>query len=56
MTSWAQGDRYGVQELERMMGTAGAPRAEAYRAGSPFHRLANIEVPLLSPRASGTCA
>jgi dipeptidyl aminopeptidase/acylaminoacyl peptidase len=46
VTSWAQGDRDGVQDLERMMGTpAGAP--EAYRAGSPYHRLENIDVPLL---------
>ncbi len=46
VTSWAQGDREGVQDLERMMGTpAGAP--DAYRAGSPYHRLENIEVPLL---------
>jgi dipeptidyl aminopeptidase/acylaminoacyl peptidase len=46
VTSWAQGDRSGVQELEAMMGTpASAP--DAYRAGSPYHRLANIQVPLL---------
>ena len=45
-TSWAQGDRPGVQQLERMMGTpASAPAA--YRAGSPYHRLENVEVPLL---------
>ena len=46
VTSWAQGDREGVQDLERMMGTPATAR-EAYRAGSPYHRLANIEVPLL---------
>ena len=46
LTSWAQGDREGVQDLERMMGHPETDRA-AYRAGSPFHRLANIEVPLL---------
>jgi dipeptidyl aminopeptidase/acylaminoacyl peptidase len=46
VTSWAQGDREGVQDLERMMGTPASARA-AYRAGSPVHRLANVEVPLL---------
>ena len=46
VTSWAQGDRLGVQDLERMMGPPSAAR-EAYRAGSAFHRLANVEVPLL---------
>jgi dipeptidyl aminopeptidase/acylaminoacyl peptidase len=46
VTSWAQGDRAGVQDLERMMGSPSAAR-EAYRAGSPFHRLTNVEVPLL---------
>jgi dipeptidyl aminopeptidase/acylaminoacyl peptidase len=46
VTSWAQGDREGVQDLERMMGPPSAAR-EAYRAGSPYHRLVNIEVPLL---------
>ena len=39
LTSWAQGDRDGVQDLERMMGHPSTAR-EAYRAGSPFHRLA----------------
>ncbi|MEN3284893.1 MAG: hypothetical protein V7607_6033 [Solirubrobacteraceae bacterium] len=46
LTSWAQGDRYGVQDLERMMGHPSTARA-AYRAGSPVHRLENIEAPLL---------
>ncbi|HEY1276492.1 MAG TPA: S9 family peptidase [Thermoleophilaceae bacterium] len=46
VTSWAQGDRYGVQDLERMMGPPSAAR-EAYRAGSAFHRLENVRVPLL---------
>jgi dipeptidyl aminopeptidase/acylaminoacyl peptidase len=46
VTSWAQGDREGVQDLERMMGSPAQAR-QAYRAGSPFHRLGNIEVPLL---------
>jgi dipeptidyl aminopeptidase/acylaminoacyl peptidase len=45
-TSWAQGDRTGVQDLERMMGTPAQAR-EAYIAGSPYHRLENVEVPLL---------
>ncbi len=45
-TSWAQGDREGVQDLERMMGTPAQAR-DAYIAGSPYHRLENIEVPLL---------
>jgi dipeptidyl aminopeptidase/acylaminoacyl peptidase len=46
LTSWAQGDREGVQDMGRMM----APPAQdpaAYRAGSPVHRLGNITVPLL---------
>ena len=46
VTSWAQGDRLGVQDLDRMMGPPSAAR-EAYRAGSAFHRLANVDVPLL---------
>jgi dipeptidyl aminopeptidase/acylaminoacyl peptidase len=46
VSSWAQGDREGVQDLERMMGPPAAARAE-YRAGSAFHRLANVEVPVL---------
>jgi dipeptidyl aminopeptidase/acylaminoacyl peptidase len=46
VTSWAQGDRAGVQDLERMMGTPATAR-EAYRAGSAFHRLENVRVPLL---------
>jgi dipeptidyl aminopeptidase/acylaminoacyl peptidase len=46
LTSWAQGDRFGVQDLERMMGHPASAR-EAYRAGSPFHRLEHVRVPLL---------
>ena len=46
VTSWAQGDRLGVQDLERMMGSP-AQNREAYRAGSPFHRLEHMRVPLL---------
>jgi dipeptidyl aminopeptidase/acylaminoacyl peptidase len=46
LTSWAQGDREGVQDLERMMGHPATARAE-YRAGSPIHRIEQIEAPLL---------
>jgi dipeptidyl aminopeptidase/acylaminoacyl peptidase len=46
VTSWAQGDRFGVQDLERMMGPPASAR-EAYRAGSPYHRLQNVRAPLL---------
>ena len=44
-TSWAQGDRSGVQDLERMMGPPSAAR-DAYIAGSAYHRLENVRVPL----------
>lgn len=46
LTSWAQGDQVGVEDLERMMGHPSANKA-AYVAGSPFHHLADIERPLL---------
>jgi dipeptidyl aminopeptidase/acylaminoacyl peptidase len=46
VTSWAQGDRGGVQDLERMMGRPSQAR-EAYLAGSAVHRLEQITVPLL---------
>ena len=46
LTSWAQGDREGVQGLERMMGHPETAR-EAYRAGSPVHRLERLDVPIL---------
>jgi dipeptidyl aminopeptidase/acylaminoacyl peptidase len=46
LTSWAQGDREGVQDLERMMGHPAADRA-AYRAGSPVHRVDRIAAPIL---------
>jgi dipeptidyl aminopeptidase/acylaminoacyl peptidase len=46
VTSWAQGDRLGVQDLERMMGTP-AEHPEAYLAASPVHRLENVQVPIL---------
>lgn len=45
-TSWAQGDRHGVQDLERMMGPPSTAR-DAYIAGSAYHRLENVEAPLL---------
>jgi dipeptidyl aminopeptidase/acylaminoacyl peptidase len=45
-TSWAQGDRVGVQDLGRMMGTPAQAR-DAYLAGSPYHQLENVRVPLL---------
>jgi dipeptidyl aminopeptidase/acylaminoacyl peptidase len=44
-SSWAQGDREGVQDLERMMGTPAQAREE-YRAGSAYGRLTNVEVPV----------
>ena len=44
--SWAQGDREGVQDLERMMGPPSRNR-QAYIDGSPVRRLANLQVPLL---------
>jgi dipeptidyl aminopeptidase/acylaminoacyl peptidase len=46
VSSWAQGDREGVQDLERMMGKPDE-NLEAYVAGSPYHRLENVQVPLL---------
>jgi dipeptidyl aminopeptidase/acylaminoacyl peptidase len=46
LTSWAQGDREGVQDLERMMGHPSQARS-AYRAASPIHRIENITAPLL---------
>jgi dipeptidyl aminopeptidase/acylaminoacyl peptidase len=45
-TSWEQGDRAGVLDLERMMGGPDAA-PDAYRAGSPVHRLENVHVPIL---------
>jgi dipeptidyl aminopeptidase/acylaminoacyl peptidase len=46
LTSWAQGDREGVQDLERMMQHPSQAR-DAYRAGSPIHRIESLAVPLL---------
>jgi dipeptidyl aminopeptidase/acylaminoacyl peptidase len=46
LTSWAQGDREGRDDLERMMGHPSTNRA-AYLAGSPIHVIANLERPVL---------
>ncbi len=46
LTSWAQGDRAGVEDLERMMGHPSRNR-EAYRAGSPIHNVRRISAPIL---------
>lgn len=44
-TSWAHGDRPGREDLERMMGRPAEAR-EAYTAGSPIHKVADIAVPI----------
>ena len=46
LTSWAQGDRVGVEDLERMMGHPSTAR-DSYLAGSPIHALDQMERPLL---------
>jgi len=46
LTSWAQGDRDGVQDMQRMMPHPSRAHS-AYVAGSPVQRLENVEVPLL---------
>jgi dipeptidyl aminopeptidase/acylaminoacyl peptidase len=46
LTSWAQGDRPGGDDLERMMGHPSSNR-EAYHAGSPIHEIENIDRPIL---------
>lgn len=46
LTSWAQGNREAREDLERMMGHPTDDR-DAYRIGSPVHRVANIRRPLL---------
>ena len=46
LTSWAQGDRIGREDLERQMGHPSTNRA-GYRAGSPIHGVAAIQAPLL---------
>lgn len=45
-TSWAEGDRGGREDLERMMGTP-AENRQAYRAGSPLWHVEDIERPIL---------
>jgi dipeptidyl aminopeptidase/acylaminoacyl peptidase len=46
LTSWAQGDREGIEDLERMMGHP-ADNRQAYRAGSPIHDVGRINRPIL---------
>jgi dipeptidyl aminopeptidase/acylaminoacyl peptidase len=46
LTSWAQGDREGREDLERMMGHPAQDR-RAYHAGSPIHQIGRISRPLL---------
>jgi len=46
LSSWAQGDRPGREDLERQMGHPATNRA-GYRAGSPVYDVANIRSPLL---------
>jgi dipeptidyl aminopeptidase/acylaminoacyl peptidase len=46
LTTWAQGDRPGVQMQMRIMGHPSAHLAE-YLAASPVHRLDNVCVPIL---------
>lgn len=45
-TSWAQGDRGGREDLERMMGTP-AENPDGYRAGSPLWEVDRITSPIL---------
>ncbi len=45
-TSWAQGDRGGREDLERMMGRP-ADNRQAYRVGSPLSIVAQIARPIL---------
>ena len=46
LTSWAQGDRPGSDDLERMMGHPSRNRS-GYHAGSPIHDVERIEQPIL---------
>jgi dipeptidyl aminopeptidase/acylaminoacyl peptidase len=46
LTSWAQGDRVGREDLDRQMGHPSDER-RAYHAGSPIHRIETINRPLL---------
>lgn len=45
-TSWAEGDRVGREDLEKMMKRPAEAR-EAYREGSPLHKVAGIARPIL---------
>lgn len=46
LTSWAQGDRIGREDLERQMAHPATNR-EGYRAGSPIYDVERIRYPLL---------
>lgn len=46
LTSWAQGDRSGGDDLERMMGHPAESRA-SYHRGSPIHVIERIDKPIL---------
>jgi dipeptidyl aminopeptidase/acylaminoacyl peptidase len=46
LTSWAQGDREGIEDLERMMGHPSDNR-QAYRAASPIHEIGRISRPIM---------
>lgn len=46
LTSWAQGDRGGREDLERMMGHPSSNR-DGYRTGSPIHSVEQIDKPIL---------
>lgn len=46
LTSWAQGDRPGSDDLERMMGHPAMNRS-GYHVGSPIHHVDRIERPIL---------
>jgi dipeptidyl aminopeptidase/acylaminoacyl peptidase len=46
VTSWAQGDRPGTDDLERMMGHPSTNRS-GYHAGSPIHDVHRIDRPIL---------
>lgn len=46
LTSWAQGDRSGSDDLERMMGHP-SENPGGYRLGSPIHDIERIDKPIL---------
>ncbi len=46
LTSWAECDRSGLEDLYRMMGHPAANLA-AYHAGSPIRKVENIQAPLM---------